>query len=99
MVSANVCIGIGVLLPFLGAYIKRQLDHKMAARELFVEQGITFLVGAIFGTGLLVAGMVRRSNILGFLGLGTNWNPSLLFVLGCGVLINLVTFNYMLRVK
>jgi hypothetical protein len=37
---------------------------------VFVEQGITFLVGAIFGSGLLVAGMVRRSNILGFLGLG-----------------------------
>lgn len=71
----------------------------MTGCELFVEEGITFLVGLIFGIGLLVAGMVRRSNILSFLGLGTDWNPSLLFVLGCGVLINLVTFNYMLKVK
>jgi hypothetical protein len=99
MASANVCIGIGVLLPFLGAYIKRQVDEKTTVWELFVEQGITFVVGVTFGAGLLVAGMVRRSNILGFLGLGTDWNPSLLFVLGCGVLINLFTFNYMLRVK
>jgi uncharacterized protein len=56
-------------------------------------------VGIIFGCGLLLAGMVRRSNILGFLGLGQDWNPSLLFVLGCGVIVNLITFNYMLRVK
>ena len=43
--------------------------------------------------------MVRRVNILGFLGLGTDWNPSLLFVLGCGVMVNLVTFSYMIHYK
>jgi hypothetical protein len=53
----------------------------------------------IFGSGLLVAGMVRRSNIIGFLGLGKEWNPSLLFVLGCGVIVNLIIFNYMIRVR
>lgn len=67
--------------------------------EILVDQGITFVTGLLFGLGLLVSGMVRRSNIIGFLGLGLNWNPSLLFVLGCGVLVNLLTFNYMLRVK
>jgi hypothetical protein len=67
--------------------------------EIFVDQLLTFLTGLIFGIGLLVAGMVRRSNILGFLGLGTDWNPSMLFVLGCGVLVNLITFNFMLRYK
>jgi hypothetical protein len=57
------------------------------------------LVGIIFGTGLLVAGMVRRRNILQFLAIGRDWNPSLLFVLGCGVMLNLVVFNYMIRIK
>lgn len=71
----------------------------MKGKELAIEQLITFLVGVLFGVGLLVAGMVRRSNILGFLGLGSNWNPSLLLVLGCGVCFNLITFNYMLRIK
>lgn len=71
----------------------------MSSREIVIDQLITFLVGVLFGIGLLVSGMVRRSNILGFLALGENWNPSLLFVLGCGVLVNLVSFNYMLRVK
>lgn len=64
-----------------------------------MDELVAFLTGFIFGIGLLVAGMVRRSNILGFLGLGTDWNPSLLFVLGCGVIVNLIAFNYMLRVK
>ena len=47
----------------------------------------------------MVAGMVRRRNILQFLYMGKDWNPSLLFVLGCGVIFNLVVFNYMIRVK
>lgn len=60
---------------------------------------ISLLVGIIFGTGLLVAGMVRRQNILHFLAIGRDWNPSLLFVLGCGVILNLFAFNYMIRIK
>lgn len=43
--------------------------------------------------------MARRRNIIQFLSMSANWNPSLLFVLGCGVMINLVTFNYMVRVR
>lgn len=56
-------------------------------------------MGFIFGCGLIVSGMTRRINILQFLWMGKDWNPSLLFVLGCGVLVNLITFNYMIRVK
>jgi hypothetical protein len=57
------------------------------------------MVGLIFGAGLLVAGMVRRTNIIGFLALGKDWNPSLMFVLGCGLAVNLVFFTYMIRVR
>jgi len=60
---------------------------------------VVFLVGLIFGAGLLVAGMVRRSNVIGFLALGKDWNPSLIFVLGAGVIINLIVFNYMIRIE
>ena len=48
---------------------------------------------------MIVSGMTRRINILQFLWMGKDWNPSLLFVLGCGVLVNLITFNYMIRVR
>ncbi len=56
-------------------------------------------MGLVFGFGLLVAGMVRRSNIVMFLALGKDWNPSLMFVLGAGVTVNLVLFTYMIKVK
>lgn len=55
------------------------------------------IVGIIFAIGLMVSGMSRRSNILGFLIFSSNWNPALLFVLGCGVGVNLVTFTIMRR--
>lgn len=60
---------------------------------------ISLSVGLIFGAGLVVAGMARRKNIMGFLEMGTDWNPSLLFVLGCGVVFNLIVFNYMIRIR
>jgi hypothetical protein len=60
---------------------------------------ISFTVGIVFGTGLIVAGMVRRINILQFLWMCKIWNPSLLFVLGCGVAVNLIVFNYMIKIK
>jgi len=66
---------------------------------MMLDQIVTFITGLLFGMGLMIAGMVRRINILGFLGLGRDWNPSLLFVLGCGVLVNLVTFSYMIHYK
>lgn len=45
--------------------------------------------------GLMVSGMTRRINILGFLQLNDKWNPALLFVLGCGLGVNVVSFTIM----
>ena len=60
---------------------------------------ISWVVGLIFALGLLVSGMTRRYNILSFLWIGKDWNPSLLFVLGAGVLIGLISFTYMIQVR
>ena len=103
--SANVCIGIGVLLPLIGWWMRGRKvqdgdrEGKKGKESPAEDQLLTFIIGVIFGAGLLLAGMIRRSNILGFLSMGSDWNPSLMFVLGCGVLLNIFTFNYMLRVR
>lgn len=97
LVSANVFLVFGLVLPFVSAYINSTLDEAKQLSK--TEMVISFVTGVLFGIGLLVAGMVRRSNILGFLGLGTDWNPSLMFVLGCGVMVNLITFSYMIHCK
>ncbi len=99
-ISANMFLFLGALLPICGGLVKRRAEsHKMTGKEIIVDQTISFIVGAIFGCGLLVSGMVRRVNIITFLQIHNGWNPSLLFVLGCGVGVNLITFNYMLKIK
>ena len=52
-----------------------------------------FCIGVIFGCGLMIAGMSKRTNIYGFLELNSSWDPSLLFVLMTGVMVNLITFH------
>jgi hypothetical protein len=42
-----------------------------------MKNTITFLAGLIFGLGLIVSGMTNPANIIGFLDIAGNWNPSL----------------------
>jgi uncharacterized membrane protein YedE/YeeE len=60
---------------------------------------ISFIVGCIFALGLLFSGMTRRSKVIGFLTFNKHWDPSLMFVMGGAVLGNLLTFNYILRIR
>ena len=62
-----------------------------------IDQAIVFLVGILFASGLMLAGMSRRINIIQFLQINQYWDPALLFVLGCGLAVNLVTFTLMRR--
>lgn len=57
---------------------------------------ISFFIGGIFGFGLLLSGMCRRTKIRDFLSLGNGWDPSLMFVMASAVSINLITFHFML---
>ena len=57
---------------------------------------ISYLLGALFGLGLVVSGMCRVTKILGFLTLNKNWDPSLMFVMMSAVMINFFTFKYIL---
>jgi hypothetical protein len=51
---------------------------------------VATVVGLIFGTGLVVSGMVKRTKIMAFLAVtDSNWDPSLAFVM-----IGAVTFNF-----
>ena len=42
----------------------------------------SFIVGLIFGIGLIFAGMTDPSKVIGFLDIAGNWDPSLAFVMG-----------------
>jgi len=55
-----------------------------------------YLIGVLFGFGLLISGMTNPQKILNFLDLSGLWDPSLLFVMGGAVLVGLGGF-YLLR--
>jgi hypothetical protein len=63
-----------------------------------VKRNIVALIsGALFGLGLTVAQMVNPVKIIDFLDLAGDWDPSLLFVMGGGVFVTLVSFRLILR--
>lgn len=54
---------------------------------------IAWLVGLLFGAGLLVSGMANPAKVLGFLDLAGGWDPSLALVMGGAVVVGLVAFT------
>ncbi|TDO96927.1 DUF6691 family protein [Marinomonas balearica] len=49
-----------------------------------------FLSGLLFGAGLMISGMANPENVIGFLDIFGEWNPSLLFVMASAVSVGLV---------
>jgi len=52
-----------------------------------------FLVGLLFGLGLIISGMTDPAKIIGFLDLTGAWDPSLAFVMVGAILIGAIAFN------
>ena len=53
-----------------------------------------FVVGLLFGVGLIISGMTDPSKIIGFLDLAGAWDPSLAFVMGGAILVGFVAFHF-----
>lgn len=53
-----------------------------------------FIVGLVFGIGLIVAGMTDPAKVQAFLDLAGPWDPSLAFVMGGAILVGLLAFPY-----
>ncbi len=54
----------------------------------------SFLVGLIFGIGLILAGMTNPAKVIGFLDITGTWDPSLAFVMGGAILVAIVAFRF-----
>ena len=59
----------------------RKLFGLTSARDL-----AAFVAGALFGSGLLVSGMIDTTKVQGWLDFFGDWDPTLAFVLGGAVL-------------
>ncbi|PKO43432.1 MAG: hypothetical protein CVU30_07525 [Betaproteobacteria bacterium HGW-Betaproteobacteria-3] len=53
---------------------------------------VEFVVGLLFGIGLILSGMVDPGKVLGFLDLAGPWDPSLVFVMGGAILVGVFAF-------
>lgn len=56
-----------------------------------------FIVGLIFGIGLIVSGMTDPSKVIGFLDLAGRWDPSLGLVMAGAVVVGLLAFPFATR--
>lgn len=57
-----------------------------------VQRFVEFLVGLVFGIGLIVSGMTDPSKVIGFLDFAGRWDPSLAFVMGGAIAVGGVAF-------
>ena len=57
------------------------------------------IIGAVFGIGLAIAGMLNPSKVVGFLNIFGDWDPSLAFVMGGGVLLNAIGHRFAIKRK
>jgi uncharacterized membrane protein YedE/YeeE len=53
---------------------------------------VEFLVGLLFGLGLIASGMTDPGKVVGFLDLAGAWDPSLALVMGGAVFVSLFGF-------
>ncbi len=58
---------------------------------------LTFLIGLVFGLGLVISQMTNPAKILGFLDIGGNWDPSLLIVMGAALATTMIGYRLVLR--
>lgn len=56
-----------------------------------------FAAGLLFGAGLIVSGMADPANVLGFFDVAGQWNPTLAFVMGGGLVVSFVGYRLVLR--
>ncbi len=58
---------------------------------------VIFLCGVLFALGLGVSGMTQPGKIIAFLDVTGNWDPSLLFVMGGAVGVNMLFYRMTLK--
>jgi len=54
---------------------------------------VEFIVGLLFGLGLMLSGMTDPSKVIGFLDLFGTWDPSLALVMGGAILVGVFAFG------
>lgn len=54
---------------------------------------IIYLVGVVFGTGIVVSGMANPAKVINFFDIAGSWDPSLAFVMGGALIVTAVGYR------
>ena len=54
---------------------------------------IVYLIGVIFGTGIVVSGMANPAKVINFFDVAGSWDPSLAFVMGGALVVTAVGYR------
>ena len=57
----------------------------------------SYLIGLIFGVGISISGMANPAKVLNFFDVAGIWDPSLIFVMGGGVVVAFLGYRVVLR--
>ncbi len=55
---------------------------------------VAFISGLIFAFGLAISGMTQPQKVIGFLQLGSGWDPSLIFVMIGAIFIHGISYRW-----
>lgn len=58
---------------------------------------VALVSGTLFGIGLDIGGMTNPANIIGFLDVAGNWNPSLIFVMVGAIVVTFTGYRLAFR--
>lgn len=62
-----------------------------------MQVATAFLLGLLFGLGILISGMGNPAKVLNFFDVAGSWDPSLAFVMGGGLLVNMIGYRLVFR--
>ena len=98
-------ITVSYIIYILIAIYYRRIEKKKAIKNILEENSnkvdeyflsnilVAHLTGGLFGVGLTVAGLIKRTKVSNFLTMYSGWDPSLLFFFATVIFINMITFN------
>lgn len=58
-----------------------------------------FVIGLVFGTGILLSGMANPAKVLNFFDIAGTWDPSLMFVMGGALIVTAIGYRVVFRME
>lgn len=58
---------------------------------------VTFLIGCLFGLGIVISGMANPAKVINFFDITGHWDPSLAFVMGGALTVTAIGYRLIFR--